>query len=78
MEDEYETSRLDRKVSMVGWLHRNNRCTARPTCYCCGRCQGIRRAIRKYNRHSEGMRERNVYPWNAETRGKKPKRKDHR
>jgi hypothetical protein len=49
MEDDYENNRLDRKVSMVGWLWRNNKATCRPACSCCGGSQGIRRAWRHPN-----------------------------
>lgn len=76
--DDYEVhdyDRLESKVSMVGWLHANNRLTCRPVCSCCGGSQGIRRAWRKYNRHNEEMHFR---PWQAETRGQKPRYKDHR
>lgn len=78
MEDEYEIDRLARKVSMVGWLYRNGRATCRPACSCCGGSQGVRRAWRKLDRHSEDWLNENACRWRTPSKGHKPRYKDRR
>jgi hypothetical protein len=52
--------------------------TVRPLCGCCGGSDGVRRAKRKFNRHTDDWRDGNLRRWNSETRGVKPRYKDKR
>jgi len=80
LEDEYEASRLETKVSMVGWLYRQGKSTVRPDCRCCGSWRGgIRRGHRRLNKFNPLASNYNVWRGNrVETRGRKPRHKDKR